>query len=51
MISQPGNGVILTNASILLTANWNNPKKIFFFGSRPKFGADSFVYLNMKVKY
>lgn len=22
----------------------------FFWGSKPKFGADSFVYLNMKVK-
>lgn len=35
MITQPVNRVILTNAPIILTTNWNNPKKILFLAGNP----------------
>lgn len=31
--------------------NLEQSQENLLFGSKPKFGADSFVYLNMKVKY
>lgn len=50
-ISQPVNRVILTNAAIISTRNWNNPKTIFFLAANANWVQILFAYLNMKVKY